>query len=188
MTAPGIQDPAWLTKTLVNYLAGMTTFAVATKKAFPSTLVIQYVNFPFGNSLGKMTDDLTNQAVGLGGPDVFVNEKSLVDGSYTYYPKAAGKVPIGVAVQYSNYSQTANDGKYAPPGIEALHKFAATNLQANYIFWLKRTNELVSNGFPADRDYYGDLTRYLTTIDWKQNPEGGLNSNCPTKFLRCTTN
>lgn len=178
-TAPSNRDPAWAKAHLDEYLDGMSNVAIAAKQAFPHTVVLQYINWPV-KELSNMISRLRTSGVGVGGPDVFIEDEGLAQGSYRYIASVAGDLPIGMAVQYGNYSQKSDNHKYDPPGINALHEYARDKLRANYIFWQRRTRE-PANG----SDYYRDLKKYLSAIDWRKDPSGGLGVSCPKVIKTC---
>lgn len=178
-TAPSNNDPAWVSAHLTGYLAGMTNIAIAAKQAFPRTVVLQYINWPV-KTIPDMIARFKTAGLGVGGPDVFVEDAGLATGSYPYIRGVSGELPIGMAVQYGNYSQKSGSGPTDPPGIAALHRFARNELKANYIFWLRRTRESWNGS-----DYYGDLKSYLNTINWRTDPAGGLDNRCPRLLEDC---
>jgi hypothetical protein len=84
---------------------------------------------------------------GLGGPDVFVNDRglNLPDGVYSYYPKLAGTVPLAPMVAAGNYIAARHGGSAdEAPRMDQLYDFARDRLKANYIFWAR----------PPDRSRY----------------------------------
>lgn len=178
-TSPSNNNPEWVRTYMEGYLQGMENVVMAAREAFPNTVVIQYINWPV-KPLPAMVERFRSARIGVGGPDVLVEDDGLIRGSYPVIQGVAGQVPIGMAVQYDNYSQKSDNKKHAPPGIAALHQFALDKLKANYIFWLRRVREPANNS-----DYYADLRRYFDTLDWVADPAGGLETRCPTVFSRC---
>jgi hypothetical protein len=178
-TAPSTRDEVWLKAHLDDYLAGMMRVVLAAKQAFPHTVVLQYINWPV-KPLPGMIAKFKSAGVGVGGPDVYVEDQGLAQGAYRYIRSVGGTLPIGMAVQYGNYSRKSDNSTSAPPSIASLHHFARDELKANYIFWLRRTRDAGSRA-----DYYQDLKNYLHTIDWQADPSGGLNTACPAVFVQC---
>ena len=73
---------------------------------------------------------LIASGVGIGGPDVYENNKYLAQGIYSYYPKVSGTLPIGMAVDYHNYQSSFDGaGPLDKPSISSIHQFAMSNLQ-----------------------------------------------------------
>lgn len=177
-TAPSTNDKAWLNAHLDDYLAGMMRVVLAAKQAFPHTVVLQYINWPV-KPLPWMLAKFKSAGVGVGGPDVYVEDQGLAQGAYQYIRSVSGDLPIGMAVQYGNYSHKSDNSRFDPPSIASLNHFARDILRVNYIFWLRRTRE------PDGADYYQDLKNYFRTIDWQANPSGGLNTACPKALVKC---
>jgi hypothetical protein len=184
-TAPSEPNSTWITTYLNNYTAGMTRIALAAKTAFPHTVVIQYINYPT-SIIPTMVSTLKSSGVGVGGPDVLVADTGLINGSYPYIKGLANQVPVGIAAQYENYSALMHGGAYSPPGANNLYMFARDQLQANYIFWLRRTAEsaTAANGYHAS-NYYQNVRDYLAPMNWASDPAGGLNTTCPAMFKKC---
>jgi len=186
-TAPSVTDPTtWNPIYLDNFMAGINRVALAAKSSFPHTVVIEYINYPT-SPLPTLLTSLKTAGIGVGGPDVLVEDSGLINGSYPYIKGLANQVPIGMAVQYEDYSARYHGGPYNPPGITSLYQFNQLQLQANYVFWLRRTAESASasNDYHAS-NYYQDVLNYMATINWTNNPAGGLSTTCPTMLGTCT--
>ncbi len=165
------------------------------RRAFPHTVVIQYTNFPT-KLLDQMTDFEKEIGVGMGGPDVYPRPDAVNDpvrGVYRLYKKLAGIVPLGAAVQQSNYRVadkkraelshrlpnakpviviTPEDEALIPPR-EHL-KVAQEQLKLNYVFWAMK---------PADA--FAEVKKMLAAPDLASDPAGGLETALPLKaFLR----
>lgn len=182
-TSPSRVEPEWHSAYIKNYIDGMLRVAVSAKKYFPRTVIIQYVNYP-ETSLPLVVSTLQSSGIGMGGPDVYQNNKSLALGVYPYYPKISGAIPIGMAVDYHNYqSSFGGDGPFDEPSIASIHQFAVDKLKPNYMFWLRRTKE-PSNG----SDYWQDVLDYFKNFDWQSDTSGGLNPDCPSTIAPCNTN
>lgn len=182
-TSPSRPEPEWVWAHLINYIDGMLRVAGAAKKAFPRTVIIQYVNYP-ETSLPLIVSTLQSSGIGTGGPDVYQNNKSLAQGVYTYYPKISGIIPIGMGVDYHNYqSSVGGDGPLDQPSIASIHQFAIDRIKPNYMFWLRRTQE-PTNG----SNYWQDVLNYFENFDWRTDPSGGLHTNCPSAIAPCNTN
>ncbi|WP_020162401.1 hypothetical protein [Cycloclasticus pugetii] len=179
-TSPSRNEPKWHKAHIKEYITGMLRVARAAKISFPNTTVIQYVNYP-ESSLNEVTDTLIAYGIGMGGPDVYSQNRHLEQGVYSYYPKIAGAIPIGMAVDYHNYqSSTGGEGIKNRPSVASIHKFAMSKLKPNYMFWLRRTAE-PWNG----TDYWQDVIDYFNKFDWHSDPVGGLESGCPSLVAPC---
>lgn len=131
------------------------------KDAFPSTVVIQYTNFP-KEAIKQIISFQMENGIGLGGPDVnlYSNLNDPKTGVYQYYDQVQGQIPLGAAVQSADYSY---DNPRHPvkipalPTIELIYKFGRDRLHLNYMFWLDRPKYIEqvldfmkSNGFPKN--------------------------------------
>lgn len=180
-TSPSRTDTEWNQAHLTNYIDGMMNIAVAAKKAFHNTNVIQYVNYP-ETSLPYIVSTLMTNGVGMGGPDVYRNNPYLAKGVYTYYPQIFSILPIGMSVDYSNYQSSVGvNGPVDYPSIASIHQFAVEKLKPNYMFWLRRAE--TTNG----AHYWKDVLNYFNQYDWKSDPAGGMITKCPTAIVKCDT-
>lgn len=168
---------------------GMATL----RRAFPHTVVIQYTNFPT-KLLDQLTDYELEIGVGMGGPDVYPRADAVSDpekGIYRLYRKMAGIVPLGAAVQKSNYAvaykkrSSLNRGytkdangtpititpeDEIPIPVREHLRLAQTQLKLNYLFWAdtpKQDFELVKI--------------MLAEPDLANDPAGGLEATLPRK-------
>lgn len=179
-TSPGRQEPEWHRAYFRNYITGMMRVAVEAKMAFPTTVVIQYVNYP-ETALPMITRTLKSHGIGIGGPDVYEKNPHLAKGIYSYYPSLSGVLPIGMAVDYHNYQSSV--GGSAPvdnPSIASIHQFAQRQMNPNYMFWLRRTGD--GRRTP---DYWGNVLQYMKKYNGQNDASGGLNTNCPTAIMPC---
>ncbi len=112
------------------------------KKAFPKSVVIQYINFMPGEWLPYddhfYTRDLFAYAkknkIGVGGPDLFVYKKGQMDNSYVFIKDCANIIPTGIAIQEGNYEHVnPQTGKQV--SISDIYSFAKDYLKLNYLFW-----------------------------------------------------
>ena len=180
-TSHSNRDEKWANQYSTKYYDGVIRVAQAAKKAFPNTVVLQYINYADWN-FDRVYNSMIDAGVAVGGPDVFEKDKNLLNFSYKYISRSTNIVPIGMAVQYTNYDYDNGTGPYNPPSINSIYNFAKNELHANYIFWLRRTYE-DWNG----TDYYRDVMNFMNTLDVKDT-SGGLNSRCPIKLRSCQTN
>lgn len=181
-TSPSRNESDWNATYLADYINGMLRVAVATKKAFPTTNVIQFANYP-EISLPLVVSTAQTYGIGIGGPDVKQHNSYLIAGEYSYYPQVTNILPIAMAVDYSNYdSSYAGNSPLNHPSIASIHQFAVSTLKPNYMFWLRRTAE--SNG----SNHWQDVLNYFNTYDWQSNPNGGINVTCPKTVAPCKLN
>lgn len=175
---------------------GMTTL----RRAFPSTVVIQYTNFP-PRLLESLTDYEKEIGVGMGGPDVYPREDAVSDpksGVYRLYAKLAGTVPMGAAVQHENYAvaykkrsalgrgQKEMNGRpivitaedEIPIPVREHLQLAREKLKLNYLFWADTPKKDFEN-----------VKRMLAEPDLADDPAGGLEARLPPRaFLRPAAN
>lgn len=149
----------------------------ALNEAFPNTVTIQFTNYPL-EILPRLTEAMASSRVGLGGPDIFLGSKWLQVGVYRYYPKLAGIVPLGTAVQWDNYQKRDHRGPVDEPPIRELYEFGRDRLHNNYLFWDVRREP---------RDYFADVVNTLNAPGFPADPAGGLATGCPKNFRECVT-
>jgi len=145
------------------------------RTGFPRTVTLQFVNYPVG-IIAPLTAELARRGVGLGGPDVFLDDPGLHRGVYPHYRRLAGIVPLGTAVQWDNYRARRFDGPVDEPGIAALFAFGRDVLRDNFMFWDVRREP---------RDYFADLV--AGAARFPAGASGGLPAACPTVYRRCAT-
>lgn len=166
------------------------------RRAFPSTVVIQYTNFP-PRLLVALTDYEKEIGVGMGGPDVYPRPDAINDperGVVRLYAKLAGTVPLGAAVQQSNYAvadkkratlsrgQTTERGQPVvitpedeiPIPVREHLQLAREKLKLNYLFWADTPKPCFEN-----------VKKMLAEPDLARDVAGGLETKLPPKaFLR----
>lgn len=178
-TSPSRKEPEWHRTYFRSYIAGMLRVAQEAKKSFPSTVVIQYVNYP-ETALPMILQTLKDSRIGVGGPDVYEKNSHLAKGIYRYYPDFSGVIPIGMAVDYHNYQSSIGPaGAIDQPSIESIHQFALKKLKPNYMFWLRRT---------GNPDYWKSVIEYMKKYDGKNDIAGGLVAECPVLIKPCSEN
>ncbi|MDZ5460930.1 beta-galactosidase [Azohydromonas lata] len=148
----------------------------ATRRAFPNTVVLQFVNFPAPYMPG-LVENMIRSSVGVGGPDTFLNDHDLNRVTYPLYDRARGKVPIGPSVQPENYFARSHNGPHSPPSVKELHAFAQNRLHANYLFW---SRTLIRPLMP-----YNQVLRMFQSEAFPRDGSGGLNSDCPSNLGAC---
>jgi hypothetical protein len=124
------------------YRAAVITNMTVLKRAFPKSVTLQYANFMPGEwlpdndrsylrSVYRRAGELN---VGVGGPDLLPYKPAQMSHCYPLIRGCAGRVPIGIAVQWGNYeSRNPKTGKQVT--IAELIEFGGDYLKANYIFW-----------------------------------------------------
>jgi hypothetical protein len=152
----------------------------ATRKAFPNTVVMQFVNFPRAYTVG-LVDSMMVNGTALGGPDTFVNAADLEAQTYPFYDTADATLAIGPSVQAENYSAEYQFGPYVAVDVKNLYNFARTRLHANYIFWSKTT----ADGASAGRNPYAEVLKMFKDDSFNQWAAGGLNTACPAVYESC---
>jgi hypothetical protein len=161
-----------------DFFTNLATVDAATRKAFPNTVVLQFINYPRIYLPNLVNSALTN-SVALGGPDTFLNDSELEASAYIHYDTAWGKVPLGPSVQAENYVTTYQGGPYAPPAVTDLYAFAKNRLHANYIFWSKT---LTAPLYP-----YNNVLAMFKSSSFPQGAAGGLSTTCPTLYVSCVS-
>jgi len=172
------------------YFAALKAQMSALRRAFPRTVVIQYTNFP-PSLLGQFTDYELEIGVGMGGPDLYPREDAInhpQTGIYRLYPKMAGKVPLGTAVQSSNYRVADKKRNGLKRGLKVMNgrpivitpedeilisprehlALAREKLGLNYIFWGLK---------PADG--FALVKQMLGEPDLADDHAGGLHAALP---------
>ena len=149
--------------------AGMKTM----RAAFPTTVVIQYVNMP-PESIQALADYSKAHGVGFGGPDIYPSDPVLTNpqrGVYRLYGPLSGVVPLGAAVQQNDYTQkTAFRGGGGETPVKEIYEFGRDTLRLNYIFWGTRAG------------YFDKVQAMLASPDFPKAPAGGLNGARPKSF------
>lgn len=177
------------------YFEALKGQMLALRRAFPTTIVIQYTNFP-PKLLEQITDFELQHSVGMGGPDVYPGIDAISDpvtGVYRLYKKMSGTVPLGAAVQESNYSVAEKKRSAKRRGLSSQHglpltispedeilfsprehiKLAREQLHLNYLFWAMRPEPAFEN-----------VKKTLAEPDILNDPAGGLHSALPPKSFQ----
>lgn len=129
--------------TQTNYVESIGIFLNESKKSFPKSTIIQYVNFlPNSDHIKPLFDFLIENKIGVGGPDTFVKPGKLLQITYKEVPRAKGKVPIGYAVQWSNYDEGS---------VNEIYNFNKNILVSDYTFWLDREPFFIQEVIPLIR-------------------------------------
>jgi hypothetical protein len=120
---------------------------------------------------------MKDKGLGMGGPDVFINDPDLERSAYKFNPQAKGIVPIGMKVESDCYNAVRHGGPYTRVDVRNIYNFARDHLSANYMFWYRYT---------APYDRWSDVLRMFKGEAFPGGTAGGLNSTCPSKFGKCT--
>lgn len=174
------------------YFEALKRCMTTLRRAFPNTVVIQYTNFPT-KLLPQLTDYEKEIGVGMGGPDVYPRPDAVNNperGVYRLYAKLAGTVPMGAAVQQSNYAvaykkrsalkrgQTILNGvpivitpeDEVPIPVREHLQLAREKLKLNYLFWAA-----------TPKDCFENVKKLLAEPDLAGDPAGGLETRLPPK-------
>ncbi|EDY18360.1 hypothetical protein CfE428DRAFT_4144 [Chthoniobacter flavus Ellin428] len=171
------------TQTAIAYTPEKYTRSVesgmqALKAAFPSTVVMQYVNMP-PESIQPLADYAKARGIGFGGPDIYPHDPLLTNpqhGVYRLYPPLSGLVPLGAAVQQNDYTQTAAfRGTPGETPVKEIYEFGRDKLHLNYIFWGTR------------RGYFEKVEAMLADPSFPKDPAGGLEPRCPQSLANPMT-
>ena len=114
---------------LKDYFKNLVYILEKVKTYFPHTNVIQFANSPI-DKLDQLTQGMIKAKIGLGGPDTFSEDKGLLRGIYTYYPKFSNLLPVTPSVQPENYLTKCFNCPPDPPTPKELYEFAKTKLYA----------------------------------------------------------
>ncbi|WP_298234330.1 hypothetical protein [uncultured Azohydromonas sp.] len=158
------------------YFDNLAQVGAATQRAFPNTVVMQFINFPKPYMPGLISSMVSNK-VALGGPDILLQDPDLNNHIYPMYNPAKGKVAVGPSVQPENFATTVQHGAYNPPKISDLYDFGRTRLSANYMFWTR-----VTNGSPSP---YARTLDFFKSSAFPKDASGGLITTCPSTYTSC---
>lgn len=146
------------------------------RQAFTRTVVIQYVNFPPPHT-SRVIQSLLDKGIGIGGPDVFLDDANHERFVYPPIEKARGKVPVGMQVESDCYYARSLGGPWNPPPARELYEFARDRLHSNYIFWHRVLETVVR---PWDK-----VLDLFNSPDFPATAAGGLETACPASYARC---
>lgn len=158
-----------------QFFSNFAKVDTATRAAFPNSVVIQFMNYP-ANFMPALFENMKDKGVGMGGPDVFINDPALERGAYTFNPKAKGVIPIGMKVESDCYNAVRHGGPYTKVDVRKIYSFARDRLHSNYIFW---------NRYTAKHNPWQDVLKMFKGEAFPNGGAGGLNAACPSKFASC---
>ncbi|WP_051243254.1 hypothetical protein [Azohydromonas australica] len=161
-----------------TYFDNLAQTDAAAQRAFPNTVVMQFINFPRAYMPGLISNMVSNK-VALGGPDILIEDADLNTHIYPMYDPAKGKVAVGPSVQPENFATTVQHGAYNPPKISDLYNFGRTRLSANYMFWTR-----VTAGSPSP---YTRTLDFFKSSAFPKDASGGLISTCPSTYASCVS-
>ncbi|OHB76096.1 MAG: hypothetical protein A2Z25_09015 [Planctomycetes bacterium RBG_16_55_9] len=124
------------------YRDAIVTNMAILKRAFPTSLTMQYANFMPQRRLPEKAPsylrDVYERArqlkVGVGGPDLLPYKPGQMRNSYPLLREYAGTIPTGIAVQDGNFQHT-NPKSGQTVTIPEMVGFATDYLKVDYIFW-----------------------------------------------------
>jgi hypothetical protein len=157
------------------FFANLAKVDTATREAFPNSVVIQFMNYP-SNLVPALFANMEDKGVGMGGPDVFLDDPNLEKSAYVFNTLAKGVVPIGMKVESNSYDAFRHGGPYDPPDVRDIYSFARDRLFANYIFWYRYT---------AKHNPWADVLRMFQSDGFSSDSAGGLDATCPSTFASC---
>ncbi len=135
--------------TYLGYRDAIKKNMLALKKAFKTSVVMQYINFMPGESLPQLDKGLMKSlfdygeeiGVAVGAPDLMPKKPYQQAHAYKFMQeKKAGKLTMGIAIQDGNYfgetgAAQAKPGEPWPDIVPELANYAKVTLGASYLFW-----------------------------------------------------
>lgn len=161
----------------VKWFKNLSVVHVAARKAFPNTVVLQFVNFPQPYTT-TLVSDMAANGTALGGPDTFLAAEDLEKSTYPFYEQYKGILPMGPSVQGENYIAEYQFGPFVKVDTRKIYEFAKTRLNANYIFWNRAST---FDGYTP----FNEVLRMLKAEDFPQWAAGGLATGCPAVYHSC---
>ncbi|WP_156901894.1 hypothetical protein [Azohydromonas australica] len=158
-----------------QFFSNLAKVDTATRSAFSNSVVIQFMNYP-SNLVPALFENMKDKGVGMGGPDVFINDPDLERSAYVFNPKARGVVPIGMKVESDCYNAVKHGGPYTKVDVRKIYSFARDRLYSNYIFWNRYTDK---------HNPWADVLKMFKGEAFPTGSAGGLNAACPSKFASC---
>lgn len=159
----------------VKFFSNLAKVDAAARAAFPNSVVIQFINYP-SNLVPPLFTAMKANGVGMGGPDVFIDDPDLERSAYRFNADAKGVVPIGMKVESDSYEAVRHGGPYTQVDVRKIYSFARDRLHSNYVFWYRHTGK---------HNPWADVLRMFKGEAFPANSAGGLNAACPSKFASC---
>jgi hypothetical protein len=127
----------------------------ALRKAFHTSVTIQYANFMPGEFLPwddhgylkSVYSAAKEMGMGVGGPDLLPYKKSQMNNGYHMIKDASGTVMTGIAAQDGNYA-FVNPNTHRRVTVDEMYKFARDYLGSGYIFWCTEEPYYTKNVLP----------------------------------------
>jgi hypothetical protein len=150
---------------------------------FKYTPVIQLTKCP-APRLDTMTNGYMDWGVGMGGPDVWLDDDTIAP-AYSYYDSVEDKLPVGVIVADGNYHYFRHNGETpmhteaddlpysTPETIRRLALKATQDLKANYIFWRRNW---------GGDEYYEEFLHQVETLTESSSAFPQTDTACPNFF------
>jgi hypothetical protein len=161
-----------------QFFSNLAKVDTATRAAFSNTVVLQFINYP-ADLVPALFENMKDKGVGMGGPDVFIDDPDLERSAYVFNPKAKGEIPIGMKVESDSYNAVEHGGKYTQVDVRKLYSFARDRLYSNYVFWNRYTDK---------HNPWADVLQMFKGEAFPANSAGGLDAACPSKFASCAPN
>ncbi len=128
--------------TFAGYRDGLLENLAAARRAFPRSIVMQYLNFMPGEWLPwedrglqrSVLEFARSHGIGLGGPDLLPHRRGQMQNGYRFLAAARGELPTGIAFQDGN-AAAIDPALGRPPGVAELVAFARDELGVTRIFW-----------------------------------------------------
>jgi hypothetical protein len=158
-----------------QFFSNLAKVDTAARAAFPNSVVIQFMNYP-SNLVPALFANMKDKGVGMGGPDVFIDDPDLEKSAYVFNAQAKGIVPIGMKVESDCYDAVRHGGPYNPPNVRDIYNFARDRLHANYMFWYRYTNK---------HNPWEDVLSMFKGEAFSSSTSGGLDATCPSAFASC---
>ncbi|MDZ5456715.1 hypothetical protein [Azohydromonas lata] len=158
-----------------QFFSNLAKVDTAARAAFPNSVVLQFINYP-ANLVPPLFQNMKDKGVGMGGPDVFINDPDLERSAYVFNDKAKGVIPIGMKVESDSYEAVRHGGPYVQVDVRKIYTFARDQLHSNYVFWYRHTSR---------HNPWQDVLRMFKGEAFPQGGAGGLNAGCPSKFASC---
>jgi hypothetical protein len=158
-----------------QFFSNLAKVDTAARAAFANSVVIQFINYP-ANLVPALFANMEDKGVGMGGPDVYLDDPNLEESAYVFNAQARGVVPIGMKVESNSYDAVRHGGPYNPPDVRDIYQFARNHLFANYIFWYRYTTK---------HDRWSDVLRMFKSESFSRDSAGGLQAACPSTFVSC---
>ena len=134
-----------------KYRDALITMLRTATVSLPTSRVFWYMNFLTGNQsyIGTIAAAVAPLGVVMGGPDDWPDNRSLQTQTYPFYTQFAGKMPLFVQVEPSNYQEPHMTSGFSTKywTMPELYKYAVTNLHVNYIFWFRITRPANSESY-----------------------------------------